>query len=347
MMAALSPRAVYDLTKPSANICIDLINATNGTSFPYLYLAFGIPVPVKPNCPKTQLTITAQQGSNFTGQATFFYDRIDLSTVLTELTTPFDLTSCVNISDLLPQINADFGVNLTVADIVDAPLPIFSGQRCLITIVANPNSLVYIGQAVLPLYQSVALGSVFTNIAFNNPTPVVDFLDLLNGANPSAVPLDDLIAVVSGPITDGSGGTISIGNAISEVAVNTNPYYSGLVYINYNQFDLSTITTDENGIQLMSEAPFTPQSIVEMIAEQYSVPLTLEDLETFTAPSMNVGDITTITLSAQATSLRWTGSVSIALLYGVPENLQSLHQLVANVMPAPMYFGLTLTSPGE
>jgi len=118
-----------DFTQPAASVLLAWINYKNNTT-------------ITPDQISVQqvaaLSSTDSSGMNavayisstqgavaFEGREPFKYNRIDISTVPGSRSTSFAVGNAIYLSDLLPQINAAWSLNLTEADIQDGILPGF------------------------------------------------------------------------------------------------------------------------------------------------------------------------------------------------------------------------------
>lgn len=133
----------------------DLVFDVNGFHLPK-DAVFGTPthytpLPADPNQSDTQVVVSMQQSrcSGDTGQRTLFYRRLFLSQL-----TPVSSAAIVlppqnfSLSQILPQINATYGISLDITDIVDRQCTPQDGSFVL---QANPNSLAWQDQIALPI----------------------------------------------------------------------------------------------------------------------------------------------------------------------------------------------------
>ena len=121
--------------KQSLQMLVDLINQANPqlpvplTTTNALY---GTPAVIAPggNIQNTSIKVTALAGTKYVGNTTLTYRRLDFSILFRNL--PIVIykyspaatgASPYKISDLLPLINAKYGLTLTTADVVDGNLP--------------------------------------------------------------------------------------------------------------------------------------------------------------------------------------------------------------------------------
>jgi hypothetical protein len=137
-----------------AQYVFDQINAANAISLsPYDFSISAPQAYSNANYPtaNTQVTITPAQLTGYTGELTVYYQRIDISQVLSSqsvLISPG--AQAKNLSDIIDQINSGYGLDLQSTDYVDTPLPttvVTSGSAApvSVTISINPNSLKYTG----------------------------------------------------------------------------------------------------------------------------------------------------------------------------------------------------------
>jgi hypothetical protein len=162
-----------DFTKAPAQILIDLINSANSASLvtaltPEL-VTFGAPVAQAGNANgDTNITMTAAAGSGYSGNVSLNYNRVPMSSIPGAKSTVYTQGSATKISDLIPEINATYGINLTADDYEDAALPVFPNQphdSLPFTITAKSTSLVWEGSLTLTLDNNdVPLTSVITTL---------------------------------------------------------------------------------------------------------------------------------------------------------------------------------------
>lgn len=177
--------AATNLNKASKEIILTLINQANGTLFSATDLTFGTPV-IAPigSTRNTDLDITGTGTTAFTGPVTVHYNRVDLAVLFANQTVEVpDFGNFTNHSDLLPSINAQFGLGLTIDDIQDQPIAYSSPDFPFIeSIVANVNSLAYTGTFDLGLTDAFANGDIFS-YKQSLGTAATTFIDPLNTTN--------------------------------------------------------------------------------------------------------------------------------------------------------------------
>lgn len=138
-----------DFTKSANEILIDLINTTNSTALVPASVTFGPVAPTVSGNKNTGVKITAVNGSGYKGERDLTYDRVDIATVPGSRSTTFQKGDALKISDLIPEINTAYGLNLTADDYVDADLPVFAGtdpaEVHTVNLVAKAGSYIFTG----------------------------------------------------------------------------------------------------------------------------------------------------------------------------------------------------------
>lgn len=105
----------------------------------------------------TQVTLNPVYWSNYQGAFTFSYNRLDLCRALKfpSLIALVDFTDQVMLSELIPQINVLFGLDLQIGDYKDVALPVVDPEFPLLPLTvkleAETNSYAYVGSFDLPL----------------------------------------------------------------------------------------------------------------------------------------------------------------------------------------------------
>lgn len=134
-----------DYTKSPDEIIVQLINDENNRNFTIADLDLTnvavAPDPVSGRQPfnnvRTSVNVVAVPGSGYWNQVNVKYNRVHLRTVFpnsdsTDVryatsTDSYQKQDRVNLSDLLPEINAKYGINIRAQDIFDLALPTFDG----------------------------------------------------------------------------------------------------------------------------------------------------------------------------------------------------------------------------
>lgn len=168
-----------DFTKTSAQIIVDQILIDNaGIGLTEDLVVFGTPTVVGSGDRNTSLLVTASalatSSKHWTGDVTVTYNRLNLNVVKNGgADHDFPVGSATRVVDLLPQINAQYGINLSASDVVDAALPAFQdpnvgGEVLPVTVTAAAGSLVWIGALTLNIVEGdIPLSTVITTTALN------------------------------------------------------------------------------------------------------------------------------------------------------------------------------------
>ncbi len=157
-------------------ILVDLINADNGSALTTGVVTFGNPSVITGlGGRNTAVVVSAAGGSGYSGNVTVNYKRIDIATVPGSRSLQFQAGDAVNVSDLIDEINAAYGILLQAEDYVDAALPTFDGvtphEVQYFDLVAAANSLIWTGTLTLTLNgNDVPLSNVVTVLDLNGLT---------------------------------------------------------------------------------------------------------------------------------------------------------------------------------
>ena len=350
MAALLTPQAVYDLTKPASQLIIDLINASNGTSLIPDSFSFSAPSESKLKRTNTKITLTPLQGSPYDpGSVTVKYRRIPLNEIINNNQVILDGNQLVHIADLIPQLNAAYQINLTTDDFIDGVIPAVLSQSEFVSIAANPQSLIYIGKAIVSVVLPSSLAHAYPSLTISNTSAIVDILAYINENYPTRLLLTPELVTIGLPTAPtisnpGYGGSISnVSNTNVVLTAVSNAGYTGEVTVNYNRLHLDDLASSLPGgvIELLSEFPFTEDRIVELVSKRFHIPLAITDLTSISVPAMDIGDIDTVDLDAAPDSIGWMGTMSVNVLYGLPANIAVLHDFVNNIMPSAGYLQRT------
>lgn len=163
---------VSDFSKLPQEIVFDLINEQNGTTLDNTLVELGLPtVTTKPGAAyNTDMTVTAIEGSGYTGSVVLGYNRLDVQGFLFGETLQLPLGDAVNVKDLMVEINLKLRTNITDNDYIDAVLSEEIGEweglpneTKQLVIQMHPDSPVFIGSLTLTLAaEDIPLSSVIT-----------------------------------------------------------------------------------------------------------------------------------------------------------------------------------------
>jgi hypothetical protein len=111
--------------------------------------------PLRPNY-NTVLVITPHVGTGYVNTSQVVYTRMDVNEIFA--TEPIDvskmdLSKIVNLSDLVPYLNIQYGLNMTLDDYTDTPLPaydpVYPNKIRQVTFATKSTSYFYVGNVTL------------------------------------------------------------------------------------------------------------------------------------------------------------------------------------------------------
>lgn len=149
---------VLDINKPPKEVIIDKINAANSVSLSHEDFIMGVPAPVVHNDYDTRIVFSPTTTSMWYQQLIAFYTRIRFQDVFAVNLRAFTTGVETTLEDILPLLNATYGIYITVDDVEPATI-VFSNPAVLtssgtVSIVAKPTS---------PLFQGTKLVTINTN----------------------------------------------------------------------------------------------------------------------------------------------------------------------------------------
>lgn len=175
-----------NLTLPSKEVLCALINRENvgtGSALTPELVTFGVPSQNPGSGARnTDITVTAVNGSGYTGDQTVNYNRLHLGNDIgaayvasgQDRNLEFPKGDAVKIADLIAEVNARLAINLGPEDYVDADLPAFEGEpneTKQVQIVAKADSLCYNGSITITIKaQDIPLSTVIVNTNLNGLT---------------------------------------------------------------------------------------------------------------------------------------------------------------------------------
>lgn len=315
-----------DFTKSPAQVMVDLINAANPTlnlTVADVDFAEANQAQGSVRDTSTSVTIYASASDNrFVGQTDVFYDRISLDEVLAQDIAPFlrDL-NVNNVLDLIPQMNARYGIQLGRSDLVSTDLPLIYGIAT-IPVLAGYTSLLFEGSGTI---------RVQTYMPLNLAVTITQLSELLwSAGQPTTVTASQRICdqlnaqefLAAYPFTPNS---VSFGlpQAVAGAGFNTQVTmsavpgegYTGSIVLSYSRIDLSEILNPAT-VGLYIQGPFNMDLLAETINDEVGTFLQASDLEAVVLPAnMQPYQSYTISVTASPDSLGWkgTGSFQLAL----------------------------------
>jgi hypothetical protein len=162
-----------DLTQAPVDILLGLINNENLVTLPRPILdteaVFGDPIPFGGQGANTQIPFGTNNPAEFgAGTVLVYYTRIDVGQQFAPLQ-PVLGSGIANISDLLPQLNAEYSLNILAADIVDGPIDT-EATPVTVTFIIVPHSQIYTGRAVM-IFGDPDLGNAITTTVLPGLNP--------------------------------------------------------------------------------------------------------------------------------------------------------------------------------
>lgn len=261
-------------TKQSLQMLVDLINASNPTlpvPLTPTNVLYGTPAAVTPsggNIQNTSIKVTAMASTKYVGNTTLNYRRIDFGTLFRSLPIVIYKYSPAaanavpyKISDLLPSINAKYGLSLQITDLVDGSLPagntnavpsigLVAGTRnSSIVVSASTGSAGYIG--TFTLYWVQAPQDIGNMISVTNLETARSYPGLLATVG-SGLYVPDLDVFSYDFTTLFSQGAVSVGYTLTQFASFMATYSLGTVVgLPYN----TALATVLSAIQTASGNP--------------------------------------------------------------------------------------------
>ncbi len=160
-----------DFTKLPLDILVDLINFTDGCALSSSDITFSPPTALVSGNRNTGVTVTATPSSPYSGSRDLTYNRVDLASVPGERSTTFSFNGAVTMSDLIPQINAAYLINLQPEDYYNDLLPNLSDPSLSsfnFALRAKPGSYIWRNQLILTGQGNlVIIGNVITQNLLN------------------------------------------------------------------------------------------------------------------------------------------------------------------------------------
>jgi hypothetical protein len=173
-----------NLTLAPKEVLCALINRNNtaqGAALTPALVDFGLPTQ-SAGAKNTDITVTAVVGSGYSGAEVINYDRVHLQTDVADAFVAsgagrdmvFAVGDATLISEIVTELNARLGINLTADDFVDGSLPEFTGaanEELDVQVVAKADSLCYRGSLTFKLKaEDIPLSSVIVTKVLNGLT---------------------------------------------------------------------------------------------------------------------------------------------------------------------------------
>jgi len=158
-------------------------------------------------------------------------------------------------------------------------------------------------------------------------------LNLVNATNPIQQPLTKDDISFSEPIPV-KGPDYNTKITISSVPGSR---YTGFVDVFYNRPSLDDLNNSVIN-NIISDVPFTPQIIIDLLNSSRDTEFTLSDLiHCPCPPDLDVGEVASVKIAVKSNCLTWIGDANVSVLYGLPSNIGELHHLLNHVCPNDGY----------
>lgn len=150
-------RLPLDISKPAHQILVDAINEENRTSLNHLEFDYTAPVTTSllNSDINTSIVLTPITASGFYNTATVYYKRMDLAEIYASKQIEIETGVRVLLSELIPEINLHYGINLTDDDYIDQTLPVVDpldpGAQLSVTLQAAADSVLFFGSCQVVL----------------------------------------------------------------------------------------------------------------------------------------------------------------------------------------------------
>lgn len=142
---------------------MDAINFENQTSLAYTDFTFGAPeiTSLVNSSVNTKIRLTPNIGTLYYNPKDFYYERMDLGVMYSVNKPSIAIGSRVFLSELIPEINAFYGINLTSDDYIEQTLPEEDpgspGAQLVVMLQMNATSILFQGVAAIVLNEAPAV----------------------------------------------------------------------------------------------------------------------------------------------------------------------------------------------
>lgn len=155
-------------------------------------------------------TVKGRYGSGVREKAVFRYNKLDVATLLKNVTAKVNFSGASTTKDILPALNSRYGFDLTEAEIVDHPLELNGTQARLE--LANVSPL-YKGLVLVLVEPALPVLSALVGV--RELVPELQYWPVQSGFNGSFVSIGHDYTAIMGPLSGIAEGTLSESTAAS------------------------------------------------------------------------------------------------------------------------------------
>lgn len=154
---------ILDIQKNSKEILLDYINQENNSDLLLDDFVFDTPqsITVTASGKNTKIKLSAKETSTYYGFREIFYKRLNFSDIFNNEKTPLINKTALKLSELIPNINNLYGINLTEDDYIEADVPLFDysdpDKTRIVTISSKPDSILFTGSYDFVLNSKIAV----------------------------------------------------------------------------------------------------------------------------------------------------------------------------------------------
>jgi hypothetical protein len=150
-----------------------------------------------------------------------------------------------------------------------------------------------------------------------------ELLGLVNAVNEKSLTLND--------VTIGAPQPLNYANRNTSVVLSgkQGTRYSGDKMFYYNRIPLTMLGYPT----LASETAVTPDALLSLLNAEVQADLQLTDLEPVVIPNVPDAEVGTVTLTAKATAIKWSGNTKVDIISGLSDFSQ-LHTFVHTTLPS-------------
>lgn len=132
----------------------NLINRTNDVEYSDANVVLSAPSEhtlAELSTKNTSVLVTGRSSANKTGTVRLYYDRVNIRTIVGTAPVVIAWDNELRIVDLIPKLNAQFGIHLVDADVVDNALPPKSEGSINFSFVMSSGSYGWLGNFTVSL----------------------------------------------------------------------------------------------------------------------------------------------------------------------------------------------------